>query len=1465
MSEQLSSSINSEDYWESRFSTGDWAKSEGEKQSIFFAEILLDLLPTWLVHEINQKKYTILDIGCADGSGTNEFKKNFPNSKVMGVDFSESAIATAQVNYPYISFVKADLEALQENFDVAVVSNVLEHLTEPIETIANLLKKVNKYLIILSPINDSFHISEHINYFNPSSFPLQINDYPLVYFAYKDCSTSSPTYWLGDQFLLIYSKENYPFNNPNISDLSNITDLIELASAYSSIVSSVLPSRDDVHGPVLLSGENQTKLIEEKDTQISQIQSELVEKEQSIHELKSNLETFKVQIDVAENTVNQLKAKIDQKEKVIYKIKKRALENLQFYYDEIVHKSDAMSLAIGHTQNILNSKKSKLFHLTSRIKNQLFSPDSEERKKFFTWISHRSSTWTDNDRRFQPLYQVIDTLKSNDRIISPKPLYDLLSMGKEVKYENYLSKLPFYKSPFIHHLEKENDKFDGCLNNDLTSNALKIRRILLETNNSGILVYPHVVHWEPFQTPQQLLRSFAKLGWLCFFCEHESTGTDVEEVGNNIFTVHETDLVQALADTEVVILLTWLGSLPFVDHIRNKKIWYHLLDDLEIFPLYSEIYQQTHVRLVDNVNWISYVSKPLREIVEPRGDAIYLPNGVNPDEISREKKNPPDDLAPILQHSKGVIGYFGYIASWMDLDLIKTMSRARPEYDFVFLGDSQIDLSTFREFENVHFLGRKLYKDLPYYANNFDICMIPFKINSMMDCVSPIKFYEYCAYGKPIIATRMKEIEQYKSSYISVVDTPNEFIQRIDEFLNPEVAKEASNKGPQIASSNSWKSKAKLMQELIKEETKHFPQLEYSKQDILFFSIIDYDFRFQRPQHLASLYAQNGHRVFYINVSHTAEDSINEIKPNLFIVNINHPAALSIHNTDWSDNEDLLRSYFDKLIRNYSIKDASIIVEYPNWVHVVTYLQDRYGFKIFLDYLDDFTGFTNPNTTLVKNNNELLLIKADKVIPSSQFLSDIVKKYRTDETTIVRNGTEFSYFNKAFVAEINNTIPVIGYYGAIAHWFDVEKICYVSDHMQDCEIILIGEITEGREKLETRGNIKLLGEKPYSEIVEHLRYFDVCVIPFDASTDLIKATNPVKFYEYLSAGKKIVATEIPELNEYQDKYVYLTNDNAKFVEYIRLCTEKKDNLASAEECINFAKQNDWKSRSKVFGEIVANTHPLISIIVLTYNNLSYTKLCLDSIFKLTAYPNYEIIIVDNKSTDGTREYLETINKSNSGKVKVILSDTNLGFAGGNNIGIRAASGEYIMLLNNDTIVSRGWLTNLLKHLEKDPNLAMVGPVTNSIGNEAKILVRYTSLQELDRFAHEYTYTHQGQLILDPNVLALFSTLVRKEIFQTGLLDEHYGIGMFEDDDLALRVKKEGFRIAIAEDSFVHHFQRVSFKTLGEGVENELFLRNKQYFEKKWGTQWEKHCFRQGITWDSNKETTELDLFTKGSD
>src|SRR5262249_42979253 len=155
------------------------------------------------------------------------------------------------------------------------------------------------------------------------------------------------------------------------------------------------------------------------------------------------------------------------------------------------------------------------------------------------------------------------------------------------------------------------------------------------------------------------------------------------------------------------------------------------------------------------------------------------------------------------------------------------------------------------------------------------------------------------------------------------------------------------------------------------------------------------------------------------------------------------------------------------------------------------------------------------------------------------------------------------------------------------------------------------------------------------------------------------------------------------------------------------------------------------------------------------------RLCIDSIFRNTLWPDFELIVVDNGSTDGTRQYLQQVAQLH-GNVKLILNDTNQGFAGGDKHGIPRAAGEDVVLLNNDTVVTRGWLGRLIRHLERDPRVGMVGPVTNSIGNEARVEVDYTSLEEMEAFAQRCAREDAGQSF-DIKVLALFCAAVRRRL------------------------------------------------------------------------------------------------------
>jgi GT2 family glycosyltransferase len=244
-----------------------------------------------------------------------------------------------------------------------------------------------------------------------------------------------------------------------------------------------------------------------------------------------------------------------------------------------------------------------------------------------------------------------------------------------------------------------------------------------------------------------------------------------------------------------------------------------------------------------------------------------------------------------------------------------------------------------------------------------------------------------------------------------------------------------------------------------------------------------------------------------------------------------------------------------------------------------------------------------------------------------------------------------------------------------------------------------------------------------------------------------------------------------------------------------------------------------------------------SIIVLCYNSLEETtRPCLESIVKNTLTGEYELIVIDNASSDGTPEYLQEFSKGHA-NVKIQLNDVNKGYAGGNNNGIALANSEYIVLLNNDTLVPAGWLDRLLFLFQNHPNIGLIGPVTNSAGNEQRIELDKLNENNYEAISGEYIKRQSG-VWFESEKLGFFCVAIRRSVVEKiGLLDENFGIGMFEDDDYCIRAKKAGFTLAVAEDCYVFHKGSVSFGKMAVENYRQLFDKNRQYFYEKHQQAW----------------------------
>lgn len=315
-------------------------------------------------------------------------------------------------------------------------------------------------------------------------------------------------------------------------------------------------------------------------------------------------------------------------------------------------------------------------------------------------------------------------------------------------------------------------------------------------------------------------------------------------------------------------------------------------------------------------------------------------------------------------------------------------------------------------------------------------------------------------------------------------------------------------------------------------------------------------------------------------------EPVKEVEKNIFVLN---PLAIPTYGTEAvkSFNERFLRRQVKNAMRNLNFQNPVNMVFNP----AAGLLAGKLGETKLIYYcVDEYTAFTGVSAGL-KEIEENLFKTADLVIVSAEKLLESKKQFNKN-TFIIRHGVDFSHFRKALhksteiPAEIENLPkPIIGFHGLLADWVDFELLKKTAEYFKDGSVVLIGKIAVDAEQrikiLDGVSNIHFLGRKPYAELPNYCKGFDVALNPF-AINDLTLAANPLKVREYLAAGLEVVSTDIPEVRILD--YCRIGENHAGFIRQIE---ESLDNPKSKVEISDSIKDESWEARVDELREIMA--------------------------------------------------------------------------------------------------------------------------------------------------------------------------------------------------------------------------------------------------------------------------------------
>jgi GT2 family glycosyltransferase/glycosyltransferase involved in cell wall biosynthesis len=381
---------------------------------------------------------------------------------------------------------------------------------------------------------------------------------------------------------------------------------------------------------------------------------------------------------------------------------------------------------------------------------------------------------------------------------------------------------------------------------------------------------------------------------------------------------------------------------------------------------------------------------------------------------------------------------------------------------------------------------------------------------------------------------------------------------------------------------------------------------------VFLFNIVPWNGIVQRPHHFARGLAALDHRVFWVETGLSAPRNwwsgrpLQQIAPGIFLLRLPGPAA-EIYHMPWSSPAlDAMCAALRLVSSAYGIGQAVSLVHYPRWQPLAARLRDRCGWSLVYDCLDDQTAFSGLFETHLQKYEKQLVGGADLLFTSSAVLQQRMRRRRV---TLLHNAADYNTFSSGKPDGYLDRFPcpVIGFFGALADWLDMDLIRASALRFPNWSFVYIGPLAFANASSQAEWlrctnlpNIAVLPQLDPQTLAAYLAEFDVCTVPF-RDLPVTRTMNPVKIYEYLAAGKPVISRDLPEVRhlvkagEGAEELILLYRTPEEFFG----CLQEAVQPAPAEITAlrqSFARKNDWRHRVEVLsGEIVQLTQETSSM------------------------------------------------------------------------------------------------------------------------------------------------------------------------------------------------------------------------------------------------------------------------------